>query len=91
LQALTIHDSEKCQPWDLGTNFFLWEVDVVSGRNRAETVLRHTAELNPYVHLSSSSVPFNETTDLSFLEQYQCIVLTEMKLPLQKINDFCHS
>ncbi|XP_073898189.1 ubiquitin-like modifier-activating enzyme 6 isoform X5 [Castor canadensis] len=92
IKALTIHDSEKCQAWDLGTNFFLCEDDVVSGRNRAEAVLHHIAELNPYVHVSSSSVPFNETTDLSFLEQYQCIVLTEMKLPLQKkINDFCHS
>ncbi|MEJ1274715.1 hypothetical protein NN561_005603 [Cricetulus griseus] len=49
-------------------------------------------ELNPYVHVSSSSAPFDETTDLSFLEKYQCIVLTEMKLTLQKkINDFCHS
>uniref|UniRef100_F7GVQ7 E1 ubiquitin-activating enzyme n=1 Tax=Macaca mulatta TaxID=9544 RepID=F7GVQ7_MACMU len=83
---------EKCQAWDLGTNFFLSEDDVVNKRNRAEAVLKHIAELNPYVHVTSSSVPFNETTDLSFLDKYQCVVLTEMKLPLQKkINDFCRS
>uniref|UniRef100_A0A5F8A110 Ubiquitin-like modifier-activating enzyme 6 n=1 Tax=Macaca mulatta TaxID=9544 RepID=A0A5F8A110_MACMU len=92
IKALTIHDTEKCQAWDLGTNFFLSEDDVVNKRNRAEAVLKHIAELNPYVHVTSSSVPFNETTDLSFLDKYQCVVLTEMKLPLQKkINDFCRS
>uniref|UniRef100_A0A8C8ZUA9 Ubiquitin like modifier activating enzyme 6 n=1 Tax=Prolemur simus TaxID=1328070 RepID=A0A8C8ZUA9_PROSS len=83
---------EKCQAWDLGTNFFLCEDDVVNKRNRAEAVLQHVAELNPYVHVTSSSVPFNETTELSFLDKYQCVVLTEVKLPLQKkINDFCRS
>ncbi|PNI82595.1 UBA6 isoform 4, partial [Pan troglodytes] len=92
IKAVTIHDTEKCQAWDLGTNFFLSEDDVVNKRNRAEAVLKHIAELNPYVHVTSSSVPFNETTDLSFLDKYQCVVLTEMKLPLQKkINDFCRS
>uniref|UniRef100_A0A673SXZ8 E1 ubiquitin-activating enzyme n=1 Tax=Suricata suricatta TaxID=37032 RepID=A0A673SXZ8_SURSU len=92
IKALTIHDTEKCQPWDLGTNFFLCEDDVVNMRNRAEAVLQHIAELNPYVHVTASSVPLNENTDLSFLDKYQCVVLTEIKLPLQKkINNFCHS
>uniref|UniRef100_A0AAA9TD51 E1 ubiquitin-activating enzyme n=1 Tax=Bos taurus TaxID=9913 RepID=A0AAA9TD51_BOVIN len=92
IKALTIHDTEKCQAWDLGTNFFLCEDDVVNIRNRAEAVLQHIAELNPYVHVTSSSIPLNETTDLSFLDKYQCVVLTEMKLSVQKkINDFCRS
>ncbi|KAF5926857.1 hypothetical protein HPG69_001488, partial [Diceros bicornis minor] len=59
---------------------------------RAEAVLQRIAELNPYVHVTSSSIPLNETTDLSFLDKYQCIILTEIKLALQKkINDFCRS
>ncbi|XP_042840358.1 ubiquitin-like modifier-activating enzyme 6 isoform X1 [Panthera tigris] len=92
IKALTIHDTEKCQAWDLGANFFLCEDDVVNMRNRAEAVLQHIAELNPYVHVTSSSIPLNETTDLSFLDKYQCVVLTEIKLPLQKkINNFCRS
>ena len=38
---------------------------------RADAVLQHIAELNPYVHVTSSSIPLNETTDLSFLDKYQ--------------------
>ncbi|XP_058136551.1 ubiquitin-like modifier-activating enzyme 6 [Dasypus novemcinctus] len=91
IKALTIHDTKKCQAWDLGTNFFLCEDDVVNMRNRADAVLQHIAELNPYVHVTSTSVPLNESTDLSFLDKYQCVVLTEIKLSLQKINDFCRS
>ncbi|KAM6220901.1 ubiquitin-like modifier-activating enzyme 6 [Rhynchocyon petersi] len=92
IKALTIHDTEICQPWDLGTNFFICENDVLKRRNRAEAVLQHIAELNPYVHVSSSSLPLNETTDLSFLDKYQCVVLTECRLSLQKkINAFCRS
>ncbi|KAF4013022.1 hypothetical protein G4228_004456 [Cervus hanglu yarkandensis] len=63
-----------------------------SGSPQVEAVLQHIAELNPYVHVTSSSIPLSETTDLSFLNTYQCVVLTEMKLSLQKkINDFCRS
>ncbi|XP_074085432.1 ubiquitin-like modifier-activating enzyme 6 [Macrotis lagotis] len=92
IKALTIHDTKQCQAWDLGTNFFISENDVVNRRNRAEAIIHHIAELNPYVHVTSSSVPLDETTDLSFLKQYQCVVLTEIRLPLQKkINDFCHA
>ncbi|KAM4811408.1 ubiquitin-like modifier-activating enzyme 6 [Urocitellus parryii] len=92
IKALTIHDTEKCQAWDLGTNFFLCEDDVVNGRNRAEAILYRIAELNPYVHVTLSSVPFNESTDLSFLHKYQCVVVTEMKLTLQKkVNEYCRS
>ncbi|XP_077877477.1 ubiquitin-like modifier-activating enzyme 6 isoform X4 [Ictidomys tridecemlineatus] len=92
IKALTIHDTEKCQAWDLGTNFFLCEDDVVNGRNRAEAILYRIAELNPYVRVTLSSVPFNESTDLSFLHKYQCVVVTEMKLTLQKkVNEYCRS
>ncbi|EPY80988.1 hypothetical protein CB1_000769004 [Camelus ferus] len=67
-------------------------VEIDDALYRAEAVLQHVAELNPYVHVTSSSIPLNETTDLSFLGKYQCVVLTEIKLPLQKkINDFCRS
>lgn len=38
---------------------------------RAEATLHHIAELNPYVHVAASTVPLDETTDLSFLKQYQ--------------------
>uniref|UniRef100_A0A8C8SI18 E1 ubiquitin-activating enzyme n=1 Tax=Pelusios castaneus TaxID=367368 RepID=A0A8C8SI18_9SAUR len=92
IKALTIHDTKQCKTWDLGTNFFIHEDDVINLRNRAEATLPHITELNPYVHVASSTVPLDETTDVSFLKQYQCVILTEMRLSLQKkINNFCHA
>uniref|UniRef100_A0A8C3LZC5 Ubiquitin-like modifier-activating enzyme 6 n=1 Tax=Chrysolophus pictus TaxID=9089 RepID=A0A8C3LZC5_CHRPC len=92
VKALTVHDTKQCTKWDLGTNFFIHEDDIISQRNRAEATLHHIAELNPYVHVAASTVPLDESTDLSFLKQYQCVILTEVSLSLQKkINDFCHA
>ncbi|ETE60713.1 Ubiquitin-like modifier-activating enzyme 6, partial [Ophiophagus hannah] len=92
IKALTIHDTKQCKTWDLGTNFFAREDDVLNVRNRAEAAQHHIAELNPYVQVMSSTDPLNEITDISFLKQYQCVILTEMKMSLQKkINAFCHT
>uniref|UniRef100_A0A8B9MH24 E1 ubiquitin-activating enzyme n=1 Tax=Accipiter nisus TaxID=211598 RepID=A0A8B9MH24_9AVES len=92
VKALTVHDTKQCTKWDLGINFFIHEDDITSQRNRAEATLHRIAELNPYVHVAASVVPLDETTDLSFLKQYQCVILTEVSLLLQKkINDFCHA
>ncbi|XP_029456602.1 ubiquitin-like modifier-activating enzyme 6 [Rhinatrema bivittatum] len=92
VKALTVHDTKQCLTWDLGTNFFVWEDDVKNHRNRAEAAINRIAELNPYVHVSSSTAPLTESTDLSFLRQYQCVILTETRLSLQKIiNNFCRT
>ncbi|XP_062865242.1 ubiquitin-like modifier-activating enzyme 6 [Trichomycterus rosablanca] len=92
VKAVTLHDSRLCEVWDLGTNFFIREEDVQSGKKRVDAVHSRVAELNPYVQVSTSSVTLSDSTDLSFLLKYQCVVLTEMKLSLQKrINHFCHS
>ncbi|XP_063156405.1 ubiquitin-like modifier-activating enzyme 6 [Candoia aspera] len=92
IKALTIHDTKQCKTWDLGTNFFVREDDVLNLRNRAEAAHHHIAELNPYVQVMSSTDPLNEITDISFLKQYQCVIVTEMKMSLQKkINAFCHA
>uniref|UniRef100_A0A671MJE7 Ubiquitin-like modifier-activating enzyme 6 n=1 Tax=Sinocyclocheilus anshuiensis TaxID=1608454 RepID=A0A671MJE7_9TELE len=78
--------------WDLGTNFFIREEDVHSQKKRVEAVHSRAAELNPYVQVNVSTDVLDESTDLSFLKRYQCVVLTETKLSLQKrINHFCHS
>ncbi|KAK1175090.1 hypothetical protein AOXY_G2728 [Acipenser oxyrinchus oxyrinchus] len=92
VKALTVHDTKKCETWDLGTNFFICEDDVLNQRKRVETVYPRIAELNPYVQVNISTAPIDTTTDLSFLKQYQCVILTETRLSLQKkINEFCHS
>uniref|UniRef100_A0AAR2K070 Ubiquitin-activating enzyme E1 C-terminal domain-containing protein n=1 Tax=Pygocentrus nattereri TaxID=42514 RepID=A0AAR2K070_PYGNA len=92
VKAVTLHDSRQCEVWDLGTNFFIREEDVHSQKKRVEAVHSRVAELNPYVQVSVSTVALDDSTDLSFLLNYQCVVLTETRLTLQKrINHFCHS
>uniref|UniRef100_A0A667Y6N1 Ubiquitin like modifier activating enzyme 6 n=1 Tax=Myripristis murdjan TaxID=586833 RepID=A0A667Y6N1_9TELE len=57
-----------------------------------EAVYPRVAELNPYVHVDVASFTLDNNTDLSFLRKYQCVILTEARLSLQKrVNEFCHS
>uniref|UniRef100_A0A667YQ29 Ubiquitin like modifier activating enzyme 6 n=1 Tax=Myripristis murdjan TaxID=586833 RepID=A0A667YQ29_9TELE len=86
IKAVTLHDSKQCETWDLGSNFFIRQDDVV------EAVYPRVAELNPYVHVDVASFTLDNNTDLSFLRKYQCVILTEARLSLQKrVNEFCHS
>ncbi|XP_074486264.1 ubiquitin-like modifier-activating enzyme 6 [Sebastes fasciatus] len=92
VKAVTLHDIKQCETWDLGSNFFIRKEDVLSQRRRVEAVCPRVAELNPYVHVDMSSSALDDNTDLSFLVKYQCVVLTEARLSLQKrVNEFCHS
>ncbi|KAG7458825.1 hypothetical protein MATL_G00224740 [Megalops atlanticus] len=92
VKAVTIHDTKQCEMWDLGTNFFIREEDVLNQRKRVEAVHPRVAELNPYVQVNTSSSALDENTDLSFLKNYQCVILTEARLKLQKkVNNYCHS
>ncbi|XP_019626909.1 PREDICTED: ubiquitin-like modifier-activating enzyme 6 [Branchiostoma belcheri] len=92
IKSLTVHDTKTATVSDLGTQFFLRDDDVKEGRNRAEASVGRLAELNPYVTVKASSAPLGEDTDLSFLKEYQCVVLTEASLKLQlKVDTFCRS
>uniref|UniRef100_A0A669CPF6 Ubiquitin-like modifier-activating enzyme 6 n=1 Tax=Oreochromis niloticus TaxID=8128 RepID=A0A669CPF6_ORENI len=92
VQAVTLHDTKQCETWDLGSNFFIRKEDVLSQRRRVEAVCPRVAELNPYVHVDMSSSALDDNTDLGFLRRYQCVILTEARLSLQKrVNEFCHS
>ncbi|XP_045903034.1 ubiquitin-like modifier-activating enzyme 6 [Micropterus dolomieu] len=92
VKAVTLHDTKQCETWDLGSNFFIRTEDVLSQRRRVEAVCPRVAELNPYVHVDMSSSALDNNTDLSFLRKYQCVILTEARLNLQKrVNEFCHS
>uniref|UniRef100_A0A3B3SSI9 E1 ubiquitin-activating enzyme n=1 Tax=Paramormyrops kingsleyae TaxID=1676925 RepID=A0A3B3SSI9_9TELE len=92
VKAVTVHDTKLCETWNLGTNFFIREEDVLSQMKRVEAVHSRIAALNPYVQVSKSSCVLDEGTDLSFLKKYQCVILTEASLALQKkVNNFCHS
>ncbi|XP_078589545.1 ubiquitin-like modifier-activating enzyme 6 [Branchiostoma floridae x Branchiostoma japonicum] len=92
IKSLTVHDTKTATVADLGTQFFLREDDVKEGKNRAEASVGRLAELNPYVTVKASTSPLGEDTDLAFLKEYQCVVLTEASLDLQlKVNSFCRT
>ncbi|KAM4603949.1 ubiquitin-like modifier-activating enzyme 6 isoform 2-T2 [Polymixia lowei] len=92
VKAVTLHDTKQCETWDLGSNFFIRQEDVLSQRKRVEAVYPRVVELNPYVHVEVSSSTLDDSTDLSFLRKYQCVILTQARLSLQKrVNEFCHS
>uniref|UniRef100_A0A8C2W878 Ubiquitin-like modifier-activating enzyme 6 n=1 Tax=Cyclopterus lumpus TaxID=8103 RepID=A0A8C2W878_CYCLU len=92
VKAVSLHDTKQCETWDLGSNFFIHKEDVLGQKSRVEAVCPRVAELNPYVHVDVSSLALDDNTDLGFLGKYQCVILTEARLSLQKrVNDFCHS
>ncbi|KAF3852132.1 hypothetical protein F7725_005487 [Dissostichus mawsoni] len=64
VKAVTLHDTKQCETVDLGSNFFIRKEDAVCPR---------VAELNPYVHVDTSSSALDDNTDLSFLGKYQFI------------------
>uniref|UniRef100_A0A673CAD6 Ubiquitin-like modifier-activating enzyme 6 n=1 Tax=Sphaeramia orbicularis TaxID=375764 RepID=A0A673CAD6_9TELE len=91
VEIVTLHDTKQCETWDLGSNFFIRKDDVSHHRTRVEAVCPRVAELNPYVHVDMLSSALDDNTDLSFLKKYQCVILTEARLSLQRrVNDFCH-
>lgn len=90
VKALTIQDGSVSTVQDLGTQFFLREDDIKHQRNRAEASVHRLGELNPYVSLNVLTHSIEDTTNLDYLKQYQCVILTELPLHLQvKINKFC--
>ncbi|KAM8842012.1 ubiquitin-like modifier-activating enzyme 6 [Synchiropus picturatus] len=91
VKAVTLHDLKKCDTCDLGSNFFIFQQDVLRQKTRAEAVCPRVAELNPYVQVDMCFSALDVNTDLAFLRNYQCVILTEASISLQKrVNDFCH-
>lgn len=73
----------------MSTQYYVTEENL--GQNRASISYPRISELNPYVQFSVDTRPFDESTeDLSFLQEFTCVVLTEKSLNLQKrVNAFC--
>jgi len=87
VKQLTLHDTKNASWNDLATNFYITSNDI--GRNRAEVTHKRISELNPYVKSSASTVDLN--TDLSILDHFKMVIVTDAPLSLQKkINDYCH-
>eukprot|EP01121_Diplochlamys_sp_Union-15-3_P009370 TRINITY_DN2560_c0_g1_i1.p1 TRINITY_DN2560_c0_g1~~TRINITY_DN2560_c0_g1_i1.p1 ORF type:complete len:1039 (-),score=203.29 TRINITY_DN2560_c0_g1_i1:40-2991(-) len=88
VHRVTLHDTKTASIIDLATQYYVTEKDI--GQNRAEVSAPRVRELNPYVNVDFSTHSLDG--DLSFLSQYQCVVLTETPLSIRiKVNDYCHS
>ena len=60
--------------------------------HRAEASLALLRQLNPYVTVTASTHPLDTTSDLSFLSDYQCVVVADASLALQlRLDQFCRS
>ena len=87
---MTIHDSKLADNLDLGTQFYLSNASL--GKNRATESLHQLAQLNPNVNIKVNTEEITESFDLNYFKNFNCVVVTEMDLPLQiKINQFCHA
>ncbi|EHA54547.1 ubiquitin-activating enzyme E1 1 [Pyricularia oryzae 70-15] len=89
VKSLSLHDPAPVAIADLSSQFFLRPEDV--GKPRDQITAPRVAELNQYtpvkVHESASL-----TDDLSQLDKYQVVVLTNAPLVSQKaVGDYCHS
>ncbi|KAI0237342.1 Ubiquitin-like modifier-activating enzyme 6 [Lamellibrachia satsuma] len=92
VKSLTIHDVKLTSIQDVGTQFFLTDNDVAQSKNRAKASVPRLAELNPYVTVKACTESLDEGSKLDFLQDYQCVVVTEASLDLQlKVNLFCRS
>ncbi|KAI0021269.1 hypothetical protein F4780DRAFT_738840 [Xylariomycetidae sp. FL0641] len=90
VKSLTLYDPAPTALSDLSSQFFLHPEDV--GKPRDEVTAPRVAELNAYtpvtVHKSSAGLDQN----LSQLDKYQVVVLTNTPLNIQlAIGDYCHS
>ncbi|XP_072037790.1 LOW QUALITY PROTEIN: ubiquitin-like modifier-activating enzyme 6 [Amphiura filiformis] len=92
VRSLTVHDTKTATFKDLGTQFFLREEDVKASKNRAEASVSRLSELNPYVTVKSSTQELTADTDLTFLSEFKCVIITEAPLSLQqKLDEYCRS
>lgn len=91
VKSLTLQDNEVCSVQDLGTQFFIKETDVVNELNRASACANLIAELNPYCKIQTIEKDV-DTSNLSYLDSFNCVILTECPLNVQMtVNEYCRS
>ncbi|XP_076443646.1 ubiquitin-like modifier-activating enzyme 6 [Babylonia areolata] len=92
VRTLTVQDTKTCTVSDLGTQFFVRQSDIDTSKNRAEACAGRLAELNPYVKIATMTEPLNLSTDLTYMKQFDCVILTECRLSVQLyVNKFCRA
>ena len=71
--------------------FFFFLYFVLSAK-RAGASVPHLSELNPYVTVKSSHHELSTESDLTFLNTYRCVIVTEAPLDIHlKVNEYCRS
>ncbi|WAR00961.1 UBA6-like protein [Mya arenaria] len=92
VKSVTVQDPSPSRLMDLGTQFFIWEEDVQKAKNRAEASSPRLSELNPYVSVNKRTDGLTDSSDLQYLTQFQCVIMTEVSLTVQvKVNNFCRA
>jgi ubiquitin-activating enzyme E1 len=88
VKSLTLYDPTPAVLSDLSAQFFLHTDDV--GKPRASVTVPRVADLNPYTPVKEFAGK-DLTSDLSQLNQFKAIVLTDTPLKDQLvIADYCH-
>jgi len=86
VKSVTLHDTEKVEVADLGSQFFLRESDI--GANRAQATYQRATELNSYVAMRYETGAISE----DLIKEHTVVVLTNSSLVEQKrINEITHS
>lgn len=87
-KQVVLHDSNKVEIRDLGSNFYLQESDVGKA-TRAEASIRQLRDLNPYVNVS---IHEGEITN-DYLTNFDVVVFTDSYDidALIKYNNFCRN
>merc|ERR1711936_1217770 len=86
VKSVTLHDTEKVEVADLGSQFFLRESDI--GANRAAATYQRATELNSYVAMRYETGAISE----DLIKEHTVVVLTNSSLVEQKrINEITHS
>ncbi|KAI5785600.1 hypothetical protein DFH27DRAFT_264961 [Peziza echinospora] len=88
VKSVTLYDPNPVEIADLSAQFFLRPEDV--GKSRAIVTAPRLAELNQYTPVQIHPSTAQLASDLSSLNGYQVVVLTETSLDAQVIiNDYC--
>ncbi|KAF2672466.1 ubiquitin-activating enzyme E1 [Microthyrium microscopicum] len=88
VKSLTLYDPKPALLSDLSAQYFLHPADV--GKPRASVTVPRVSELNPYTPIKELQAK-DLTSDLSLLDQFKAIVLTDTSLKDQLIiADYCH-
>lgn len=96
VKSLYLLDKRPCSLHDLSSHFFISQQNIQEGISRAEASLKALCELNPYVEVNvchhGGFDGDHDYSSLSFLQSYQCVIMTETSLHTQKkVNEFCRS